>query len=334
MAEGMKIAIIDVLSDEFEKRWREDLGDLPVDLRLVKDLSEDALNKAITGANVVITRNRSVDRALLKTAGDDLRMVIKLSHWRIGIDEAACAERNVIIENVPQLGCITVAEHAMALLLMCARDMIRSHLGVVSGGYREYGLTPAITSERSFAFKWLSVKPFEVYEKTLGIVGFGEIGKELATRANAFGMRILYHDVHRAPAEIEQDLNAEYRELDDLVAEADFISLHIPHVPVTEQLIGVKQFKHMKRTAYLINACRGGVVDERALVKALKTGEIAGAGLDVFVEEPLAFDHPLTKLNNVVLSPHIGGGSGNGRVDQRLQLRALINKVIRTSGKG
>jgi len=324
----IKTALIDVLTDEFQKRWREGLSGLPIELGFVQDPSEDALNKAIADTSVVITRNCPVNKALLDAAGKNLQMVIKLSRWQIGIDEKACADRDIVVANVPQLGCITVAEHAMTLLLMCARDMIRSHLGVVSGEYRKYGLTPAVTSERSFAFKWLPVNPFELYGKTLGIVGFGEIGKELASRANTFGMRILYHDMRRAPAKIEQDLNAEYCELDDLVTEADFISLHIPHTSASEKLIGGPQFERMKHTAFLINACRGGVVDEEALIDALRKKKIAGAGLDVFVKEPLSYDHPLTKFDNVILTPHTGGGSGNGRVDQKKRVQALIRSVL------
>ena len=159
-------------------------------------------------------------------------------------------------------------------------------------------------------------------------MGFGEIGKELASRANAFGMRILYHDMRRVPVEIEQDLNAKYCELDDLVAEADFISLHIPHTSASEKLIGGSQFERMKHTAFLINACRGGAVDEEALIDALREKKIAGAGLDVFVKEPLSFDHPLTKFDNVILTPHIGGGSGNGRADMRRRVRLLIRGVL------
>jgi glyoxylate reductase len=189
-------------------------------------------------------------------------------------------------------------------------------------------LTPEITTERKFAFKWNPVNPFEPYGQTLGIVGFGEIGKELASRAKAFGMNILYHDQHRPPEELEAELNAQYRELDDLLAESDFVSLHIPHTPATEKLINAESFERMKPTAFIINACRGGVIDEMAMVEALKTGQIAGAGLDVFVKEPLPFDHPLIALSNVVFSPHIGGGAGTGRADQRDQLHALITEVL------
>jgi phosphoglycerate dehydrogenase-like enzyme len=319
-----KVVVADAVTPEFSGRWKEDLDGLPIDLVLIEDPSDEALRSAVAGADVLITRNRPVDGALLDAAGDPLALLIKLSRWAIGIDIAACQQRGVHVEHVPQLGCITVAEHAMTFLLMCARDMVRSHLGVVSGAYREHGLTPEITSERSFAFKWIPVTPFELHQQTLGIVGFGEIGKELAVRARSFDMTVLYFDQRRPPADLEKKLGVEYAELDDLLAASDFISLHIPHTPATEGLISAERFRAMKPSAYLINACRGGVIDEEAMVDALRTGEIAGAGLDVFVYEPLPHDHPLTQMENVILSPHIGGGAGTGRADQRERIRSLI----------
>ena len=322
-----KVVVMDAVTDEFEKRWREDLSGLPIELVLLKDPGVEALEHAVAGAQILIARRRPIDAALLEAAGTDLRRVIRLSRWPIGVDLGACQTRNVDVKLVPQLGCITVAEHAMTLLLMCARDMIRSHLGVVNGEYRNYDLVPEVTSERSFAFKWIPVTPVEPYGQTLGIVGFGEIGKELATRAKAFGMHILYHDQYRPPADIEAELGAEYRELDALLSESDFISLHVPHTPKTEKMIDAAAFKRMKPSAYILNACRGGVIDEDAMVVALKSGEIAGAGLDVFVKEPVPYDHPLLELSNVVLSPHIGGGAGTGRADQRQRLHALIGEL-------
>jgi len=318
--------VADTSTPELAKRWREDLEGLPIDLVLIDDPAEGALLQAVSGAHILITRARAIDEDILAAAGPDLKMLIKLGRWTLGIDTDVCAQRGIRIETVPSLSGISVAEHAMTLTLMCARAMIHSHRGVVAGSYRDHGLTPETTAERSFAFKWLPVAPFELNEKTMGIVGFGEIGKELAVRARAFGMHVLYFDQRRPPAEFERELAVEYAEIDDLLARSDFVSLHVPHTPTTERLIDADRLRTMKPTAYLINACRGGVIDEDAMAAALKTGEIAGAGLDVFVREPLPHDHPLTELENVVLSPHIGGGSGMGRADQREKVRALITR--------
>ena len=327
MGEQMKVAVLDVLTAEFERRWREDVEGLPIELAVINERSEEARTQAVTGAQVLVTRGAPVDDSVLDAAGPNLKMVIKLGRWPLGVDVESLKQRGVRLEMVPQLGCITVAEHAMTLLLMSARDMIRSHLGVVAGDYRKHGLTPELTTERSFAFKWLPVTPFEPYGKTLGIVGFGEIGKELCVRARAFGMNVIYFDQSRPPEELEAELGAEYRAMDDLLAESDFVSLHIPHTPATEKLMGKAQFERMKKTAFVINACRGGVIDQDAMVEALASGDIAGAGLDVFVNEPLEHDHPLTKLDRVILSPHIGGGAGTGRADQRDALHRLIRSL-------
>ena len=328
MAEKIRVAVLAVLTDEFEKRWRQALAGRPVELSVLKASTDESRKQAVANAKVLFTRGAAVDDGILDAAGADLKMVVKLGRWPISVDVDSLKRRGIRLEMVPQLGCITVAEHAMTLLLMSARDMIRSHLGVVAGDYREHGLTPEITTERSFAFKWLPVTPFEPYGQTLGIVGFGEIGKELCVRARAFGMKVIYFDMNRPPADLEAELGAEYRSLDDLLTESDFISLHIPHTPATEKLIGKDAFARMKKTAYLINCCRGGVIDEEAMVDALRTGEIAGAGLDVFVKEPLEHDHPLTKLDNVILSPHIGGGAGTGRADQRDAIHRLIGELV------
>ncbi|MEM2001314.1 MAG: NAD(P)-dependent oxidoreductase [Candidatus Methanomethylicaceae archaeon] len=328
MAYIPKVVVLDPLTEEFKQRWWEDLHDLPVELMLQDQVFPRALEDLVHAATIIITRYEVVGDKTLAAAGDNLRLIIKLSRWPIGIDLKACQERGVRVVCIPQLGSIAVAEHAMALILACARDLIRAHKGVVAGDYRRFGLIPQPTTERSFAFKWLPVNPFEVYGRVLGIVGFGEIGKELAWRARAFGMTILYWDKVRAPREIEEELESTFCPLDELLERSDFVSLHVPHTKETEKMIDRRRIRKMKSTAFLINTARGGVVDELALVEALQSGQIAGAGLDVFAEEPLPADHPLTKMDNVILTPHIGGGSGRGREDLRVRIRELVLQYI------
>ena len=327
-----RVVVADKVTEEFARRWQEDLGELPIDLRLISDDSENSAREAIAGAAILITRIRPVDDALLDLAGDQLQLVVKLSHWPVDVDMQACERRGVTVKMLCHLGCIAVAEHAMALILACARKLIPGHAGVESGAYRDLGLIPAKTTERSFAFKWLPIDVFETYGKTLGIIGFGEIGKELAVRAKGFGMNVFYYDIHTSWAdEFEQMMGARpCNSLQELLEISDFISLHVPHTGKTERMLGKKEFRAMKPTAYVINAARGGEIDEEALVWALKTGEIGGAGLDVFVEEPVPYDHPLLMLDNVVLSPHIGGGAGTGRAVLAKELRQLILQTIKS----
>ena len=330
MKENLRVTVADTVTEEFARRWQEDLGELPIDLRLIRENTGAAAAEALAGAQVLITKTRPVDEALLALTGKQLKLVAKLSHWPIGVDVPVCEKRGIKVKMLPQLGCIAVAEHAMALILACARKLIQGHAGVKDGGYRSLGLVPAVTSERSFAFKWLPLEVFEVYGKTLGIIGFGEIGKELAVRAAGFGINVLYYDIH-APFtnEFEQMLRAgPCAGLPELLGVSDFISLHVPHTPATDKLLGRDEFRVMQPTAYVINAARGGEIDEEALVWALQNGEIAGAGLDVFVEEPVPYDNPLLKLDNVVLSPHIGGGAGTGRAVQAQELSRLIMETM------
>lgn len=156
----------------------------------------------------------------------------------------------------------------------------------------------------------------EVYQQTLGIVGFGEIGTETARRARALGMEVLYNKRQRLPVDIETAEGVTYAERDDLLRQSDFVLLATPLTPQTEKLIGARELDLMKPSAFLVNISRGGVIDEEALVDALRRHRIAGAGLDVFVYEPIPYDHPLLQCENVILTPHIGGGSGGGREKQ------------------
>jgi phosphoglycerate dehydrogenase-like enzyme len=153
----------------------------------------------------------------------------------------------------------------------------------------------------------------EVYGRTLGIIGFGEIGTETARRARALGLTILYNKRNPLPSSIEEMENVTYTPKEDLLARSDFVLLATPLTAETENMIGTEELALMKPSAFLVNICRGGVIDEDALVEALNQGQIAGAGLDVFVYEPLPFDHPLTRCDNVILTPHIGGGTGGAR---------------------
>ena len=170
---------------------------------------------------------------------------------------------------------------------------------------------------------------WELRDKRLGIVGMGEIGCELALRANVMGMRTAYYKRTPLNAELERRFSAEYRDLPALLRESDYVVLAVPHTADTERMIGAEQLALMKPDAYLVNICRGGVVDEEALIAALREGRIAGAGLDVFTFEPLPFDSPLCHMHNVILTPHIGGGSGANRVieltDALTELRAILH---------
>jgi phosphogluconate 2-dehydrogenase len=202
-----------------------------------------------------------------------------------------------------------------------------AHAATVGGAYRDLGLEPTRTSERVHAFQWMKLSHlFEVHGKTLGIVGYGEIGTEVSKRARCFGMNVLYTKRRRLPQAIEQRLGVAWRELDALLAESDVVHLTLPLSSETEGLIGARELVLMKPTAYLVNTARGGLIDEEALADALRERRIAGAALDVFVEEPVPFDHPLLGLDNVIVTPHIGGGTGGARVNQ---MSDVLDNIVR-----
>lgn len=268
-------------------------------------------------ADVLITKRTYVDGALMDKVGDRLRLIQLQSGRRDRVDLEAARARGVSVALAPQVGCIAVAEFAMLLMLGVSKKIAHADRLTRAGAYRELGLTPEPTHERKHAFQWMKLPDlFELHGRTLGLVGFGEIATEVARRSKAFGMRVLYTKRERVPEEIEREEAVAYRDLPDLLAESDLVSLHVPHSDATDKMIDAAALGRMKSSAYLINTCRGGVVDEDALVAALRDGTIAGAGLDVFVEEPVPHDHPLLALDNVLLAPHLGGGSGGARMKQ------------------
>ena len=280
----------------------------------------------LAGADAIVTRRVPVDGRLLSTA-PNARFVQKYGGREDGLDLDAAAQAGVAVAVMPLRGCIAVAELAMTLVLALSKQLVAGHALTAAGAYRDLGLEPTRTSERVIAFQWMKLpKLFEVYGKTLGIVGYGEIGTEVSRRARAFGMNVLYTKRERLSPELEESLGAAWRGLDDLLAESDVVLLTLPHTPETERLIGERELQLMRPEAYLVNTARGGLVDEDALVRALRDRRIAGAALDVFVEEPVPYDHPLLSLDNVILAPHIGGGTGGARVNQ---MSDVLENIVR-----
>jgi phosphoglycerate dehydrogenase-like enzyme len=247
-----------------------------------------------------------------------------------GIDLGAAGAAGVTVATMPLRGCIAVAELATTLILALSKQLIVAHASVVHGAYRDLGLTPEPTSQRAFAFQWMKLPHLlEVHGHTLGIVGYGEIGTEVSVRARALGMDVLYTKRTRLPEAIERRLGVAYATLDDLLAASDFVLLSLPHSPESDKIIGARELALMRPEAYLVNIARGPLVDEPALVDALASGRLRGAGLDVFVEEPVPYDNPLLALDNVIVTPHIGGGTGGARVNQMSDVLANVVRFAR-----
>jgi glyoxylate reductase len=232
-------------------------------------------------------------------AAPTVKVVANVAVGYNNIDVEAARRRGVVVTNTPDVLTETTADFAWALLMASARRVVEADRFVRSGQWDRW--------------LWDLLWGADVYGKTLGIVGFGRIGRAVARRALGFNMRVLYQDAVQADAAAERDLRASRVELETLLRESDFVSLHTPFLPETRHLMNARTLRLMKRSAILVNAARGPVVDEAALVRALQEGWIAGAGLDVFEEEPKV--HPgLVPLTNVVLAPHIASASLDTRV--------------------
>ncbi|HEY7204769.1 MAG TPA: D-glycerate dehydrogenase [Methylomirabilota bacterium] len=263
----------------------------------------DLLKRLADRQGLICVISEAIDQALLD-ACPKLRVVSNVAVGYNNVDVAACTRRGVVVTNTPDVLTETTADFAWTLLMATARRLAEADRYVREGRFKQW--------------EYMLQLGGDVHRKTLGIVGFGRIGRALARRALGFEMRVLYQDAVAADAATERDLHATRVDLATLLRESDFVSLHTPLIPETRHLMNRDTLRAMKKTAYLINAARGPVVDEAALVDALREGTIAGAGLDVFEEEPKV--HPgLIALPNVVLAPHIGSAS----LETRLKMATL-----------
>lgn len=299
------------------------------EFRFVAPASAADLAALLPGADYLVTRTVPVDAALLASA-PRARLVQKYGGRRDRLDLAAARQRDVAVATMPLCGCVAVAELAMTFILALSKQLVEGHEATASGRYRELGLTPGRTSQRTIAFQWMRLpRLFEVSGRRLGLVGFGEIGTEVARRARAFGMDVVYAKREPIADDLDRELGVRPLPLDELLATSDVVSVHVPHGPGTDPLLGRRELGLLRPDAYLVNTCRGPVVDEAALIGMLASGRLAGAGLDVFVEEPLPFDSPLTRLPNVILTPHIGGGTGGARQKQMADVLANVARFDR-----
>ena len=285
---------------------------------------------AAAGADALVTGQRRIGAELIR-AGAGVRLVLVQGRAPWAVDREAAAAAGVPVATLPHRGAIAVAEQTIALMLGLYRKVVPGHLGTRDAGYKRLGLEPIRTTERKIAFNWLRYDDVrQLHGRTLGLVGLGGIGLEVARRAQAFDMEVVYHKRSPLPRAYEAVAGVRHLPLEELLAASDVVSLHAPHTDATEGMIGAAEFKAMKKDAILVNTARGGLVDEAALADALSEGRIAGAGLDVFVDEPLPADSPLIGAPNVLLSPHVGGGTGGGQVGM---VRDVVeNLVVARSG--
>ena len=265
------------------------------------NIPRDELLKRVAGKDGLMTLlTEKVDGELLDAAGSQLKIVANFAVGFDNIDVPACTERGVLASNTPEVLSETTADLAFALLVSAGRR-------IAEGDRFLRAKTPWVWGP-------LMMQGQDIWGSTLGIVGFGRIGQAVARRGRfGFKQKIIYYDVRRVSPEVEAELGAEFREFDDLLAEADFLSVHVALTPETRHLFSTEQFMKMKNTSVIVNTARGPVIDEAALAAALQAGEIFAAGIDVFEKEP-EVNEELLKCENAVIIPHLGSASYETRI--------------------
>jgi glyoxylate reductase len=294
-----------LLAERFEAEFWTEHGRPPRAEVLRRLAGKDALICLLT---------EKIDDELL-AAAPRLRIVANVAVGFDNVDLPACTRRKVAVTNTPGVLDETTADFAWTLLMAVARRLIEGDTLARSGQWHGWNLDQLCGAD--------------VWGKTLGIFGLGRIGRAVARRARGFNMRVIYHSRTPAPPEVERELNAAYAGRDQVLAEADFVSLHVPLTPETRGLIGPRELARMKPTAFLINTSRGPVVQESALVEALAAGKIAGAALDVYEREPQIPDG--LRRPNVVLAPHMGSGSVETRT--KMAMMAAENVIALFDGR-
>jgi len=306
MAQGKKplVVVTRRLPDSVEMRMRE-----LFDARLNhedKPMSQAQLAEAAKTADVIVpTVTDHIDRSVISQSGDRLRLIANFGNGVDNIDVASAVQRGITVTNTPGVLTEDTADMTMALILAVPRRLVEG-ANVLTGNADWGGWSPT----------WML--GHRIWGKRLGIVGMGRIGQAVARRAQAFGLKIHYHNRRRVAPHIEEDLHATYWEsLDQMLMRMDIISVNCPHTPATYHLLSARRLKLIQPKAYVVNTARGEVIDENALGRLIEGEEIAGAGLDVFEKEPAVSPRlvKLARAGKVVLLPHLGSATLEGRID-------------------
>lgn len=273
---------------------------------ITNDGDSDRILDSLIDADAYILRIGKIDRKAIERC-EKLKVITRPGVGYDSVDVQAATERGIPVVLCPSANARAVAEHTVALLLACAKNIVESVNETKAGNFGIRNRYAAV----------------DIVDKMLVVLGFGNIGRQVAKLCAALDMKVGVYDPFVKRETAEELGYVYYENMLDALAAADFISLHMPSMPSTRGLISAEQFKAMKPTSFFLNAARGDVVDEPALIAALKNGEIAGAGLDVLVEEPFPADHPFMKMPNVVLTPHMAA-----------QSQETVSKLVTMAAKG
>lgn len=284
-----------LVADALEESAVKKIKDAGLEVVIRNKETDGPIEEQIKGFDCIIVRSATkVTKEVLESA-DELKLVVRAGVGLDNVDQDAAKEKGVKVMNTPEAPTVSVAEMVLSLMFALSRQ-----------------ITTADSSMKDEKWEKKKLQGTELWQKTLGVIGFGRIGYETAKRARALDMKVLAYDVIDIDSACKE-LGVERTDLDTLIKSSDYISLHVPLLPQTKGMIGSKELDAMKETAFLINTARGGVVDEAALLKALDEGKIAGAALDVFEKEPLE-DWSIAKHPKVIATPHVSSSTNEAQV--------------------
>ncbi len=284
-----------LVADALEESAVKKIKDAGLEVVIRNKETDGPIEEQIKGFDCIIVRSATkVTKEVLESA-DELKLVVRAGVGLDNVDQDAAKEKGVKVMNTPEAPTVSVAEMVLSLMFALSRQ-----------------ITTADSSMKDEKWEKKKLQGTELWQKTLGVIGFGRIGYETAKRARALDMKVLAYDVIDIDSACKE-LGVERTDLDTLIKSSDYISLHVPLLPQTKGMIGSKELDAMKETAFLINTARGGIVDEAALLKALDEGKIAGAALDVFEKEPLE-DWSIAKHPKVIATPHVSSSTNEAQV--------------------
>ena len=288
----MKVLIADAINEKGIENLKE-VAEVVVDTSITPEELADTIHEY----DGIIVRSRTKLTADLIKKADNMKIIARAGVGVDNIDLNAATEKGIMVVNSPESTSVTVAEHTMGLILSMARKISIADKSVKEGKWEKK--------------KFMGV---ELRNKTLGVIGMGRIGSQVVNRCKAFGMDAMAYDPY-LPEEVAKQMGVELTDLETVLKNADFITIHVPLTPETKHSISAEQFEIMKDTAYIVNCARGGIIDEDALYDALVNNKIGGAALDVYEEEPPAEDSKLFELDNIVLTPHIAASTKEAQRD-------------------
>ena len=307
----MKILVSDPLAEEGLKILK-DVKEFQVEVKT--ELKPEALKEIIKDYDALIVRSATKVTKDIINAAIKLKVIGRAGVGLDNVDLEAATQKGIIVMNTPGGNTISTAEHTLTMMLALSRNIPQSDVSTKRGEWK-----------RS---KFMGV---ELYHKTLGIIGLGRIGKEVAKRALSFGVKVLAYDPFLSK-EGAEGLGVEVVELKGLLQQSDYITVHTPLTEETKHMISTKEFATMKKGVRIINCARGGIVDEVALVDAIKEGKVAGAAIDVFEKEPPSADYELLKLDNVITTPHLGASTEEAQVNVAIEVAEIVRDAL--LGKG